>query len=328
MSQPARTLTRRATAALLAACAAAMALPAAAQGAEPYPGKPITWVVGYPPGGSVDVITRLVARKLEPLLGQAIVVDNRPGATGAIALRAVAKAPADGYTLITVPGPVLTNTPMPQLGEELVPLSMLAKGATVLVGTAKPDAPRDLKALLADAKARPSKYSYASSGNGTGQHLMGELMNSIAGTKIVHVPYKGGGQAVTDVIGGQIPLAVLGITPVLAHIKSGKLIAYGVSTAARSPSLPDVPSLQEAGLTRFDASQWFVAAAPKGMPADRIARLNAAIGRVLKDPEIADSFLKQGLVPDASSPQQAAAFVDADLKRWRELAKDARLPLD
>lgn len=328
MSQPAFVLPRRAVAALLAAGASAIALPAGAQGAEPYPAKPLTWVVGYPPGGSVDAITRLLARKLEPLLGQGVVVDNRPGATGAIALRAVAKAPADGYTLITVPGPVLTNTPMPTVGDELVPVSMLARSATILVGPARPGAPRDLKALIAEAKAHPDKYSYASSGNGTGQHLMGELLNAIAGTKIVHVPYKGGGQAVTDVVGGQIPLAVLGITPVLTHIKSGKLIAYGVSTGTRSPSLPEVPTLQEAGLSRFDASQWFLAAAPKGMPADRIARLNAAIGRVLKDSEVVDSFARQGLVPEAASPQQAAAFVEADLKRWRDLAREAKLPLD
>jgi tripartite-type tricarboxylate transporter receptor subunit TctC len=318
--------TRRALAAFLACCTLSANGPAAAQ--EPYPSRTITWVVGYPPGGSVDVVTRLIARKLERSLGQSIVVDNRPGASGAIALRYVAGLPADGYTLATVPGPVLTNIPMPQLGKELAPVAMLAKGATVLVGTAQPGAPKDLKALLADASAHPDKYSFASSGNGTGQHLAGELINIMAGTRMTHVPYKGGSQAVTDVVGGQIPLAVLGITPVLPHVKSGKLIAYGVSSAKRSSSLPEVPTLHEAGLAGFEADQWFVLAARQGLAAGQAARLNAAVAEALRDPEVVSSYEKLGLFPDPASPEQTAVYVRADLKRWSDLVRKAKLSLD
>lgn len=317
---------RRALAALLACCTLAATGLASAQDA--YPSKPITWVVGYPPGGSVDVITRLVARKLEANLGKSIVVDNRPGASGAIALRYVAGQPADGYTLVTVPGPVITSVQMPQVGKELTAVALLAKGATVLVGPVRPEAPKDLKALLADARAHPNKYSFATSGNGTGQHLAGELINVMAGTKMTHVPYKGGSQAVTDVVGGQVPLAVLGITPVLPHVKAGKLIAYGVSTARRAPSLPDVPTLREAGLPDFEADQWFVLAARQGLPADRAARLNAAVNEVLKDPEVVASFEKQGVFPDRVSPQQATAYVKGDLQRWADLVRKEKISID
>lgn len=316
-------LRRRTLAALLACCVASISI---AQ--EPYPSRPITWVVGYPPGGSVDLITRVVARKIEKTLGQPVVVENRPGATGAIALRHVVERPADGYTLITVPGPVMTNVPLPQLGKELAPVAMLARGATVLVGPARPDAPQDLKALLADARANPRKYSYASSGTGTGQHLTGELINATAGTQIVHVPYRGGGQAVTDVVGGQIPLAVLGITPVLPHIKAGRLKAYGVSTSRRSPALAEVPTLREAGLAGFEAEQWFVLGTRQGVPADRVAGINAAVTEALKDPEIQEVLEKQGLFSEPSSPQQTAAFLQADLRRWNDLVRKANISLD
>lgn len=310
-------------ASLTAACAA---MPVLAQG--PFPDKPVTWIVGFAAGGSVDVATRIVARKLEAALGQPVVVENRPGASGAIALQFAAKAPADGHTLITVPGPIVTNKPLPQVGKELVALAMLGRGPMILVGPAAPGAPADLKGLLEDAKAAPQKYSFASSGNGTSQHLAGELINQMAGTTLLHVPYKGGGQAVTDVVGGQIPLAMLGVPPVLAHVKSGKLKAYGVTTAARSAALPNVPTLHEAGLTNFEASQWFVVAAPTGVPAERLERLNAAIGAILRQPDTAEGFGAVGMAPEVLTPRATAAMVDADLKRWRELVRQARLPLE
>ncbi|MES2247897.1 MAG: tripartite tricarboxylate transporter substrate binding protein [Pseudomonadota bacterium] len=295
---------------------------------EKYPSRAITWVVGYPPGGSVDVVTRLVARKLEATLGQPIVVDNKPGATGSLALRYVATQPADGYTLVTVPGPVLTSIPMPQIGKEMSAIAMLAKGSTVLVGPARPDAPKDLKALLADASAHPDKYSYGSSGNGTGQHLTGELIQALTGVTMTHVPYKGGNQAVTDVIGGQIPLAVLGITPVLPHIRSGKLKAYGVSTATRSASLPEVPTLREAGIANFEASQWFVLAARTGLPAERSDRLNEAVAQALKDPEVMKGFENVGMFPEAQSAKQTADYISTDMRRWADLVKKNKIAID
>ena len=303
------------------------AVMAHAQGGT-FPEKSINWIVGWPAGGSADSATRLIARRIEQTLGQSVVDDNRAGASGAIALQAAVKAPADGYTLITVPGPVLMRLPVPQVGKELTGVAMLGKGPAVLVGTMAKPLPPTVKDLIAAAKAKPNDFAYASSGNGTAQHLAGELFNQLAGTAITHVPYKGGTQAVTDVVGGQVPLAVLGITAVLPHIKAGKLHAYAVTTATRSPSLPDVPTMQEAGLPGFEATQWFMVAVPKGTPPERIAKLNGAINQALKDPEVAKGFATVGIAPETASGTEATQFVQKDQQRWDELAKKANLALD
>ncbi|RUR66020.1 tripartite tricarboxylate transporter substrate-binding protein [Variovorax sp. 375MFSha3.1] len=313
---------RHAMAALGGAVALAASPRLFAQGA-----RPLTWLVGQPAGGSVDILTRLVARHVEQALGQPVVVDNRPGAAGAIALQAAARAPHDGLTVVTIPGPILTSMPVPRIGKELTGVATLAKGPMVLVGTTASPMPPTLAALLAAGKD-PKAFSFASSGNGTSQHLAGELMNQIAGTRIVHVPYKGGSQAVTDVVGGQVQLGMLGITPVLPHIKSGKLHAYGVTTATRSPALPDVPTLREAGLPGFDADQWFVVAAPAGVPAERVRALNAAIAQALQKPEVQSGYAAAGVTPAPATAEQTTAFVVQELQRWQTLAKKADLPLD
>lgn len=314
--------------ALLSACLVLLLPAATAQtGRDSFPIKPITWLVGWPPGGSADVVSRLVAKELESKLGQPVVIDNRPGASGSIALNAAARAPADGYTIVTVSGPILMNIPVPQLGKELTGVAQLAKGPMVLVGTMATSKPT-LKDLVADAKKRPEAYSFASSGNGTSQHLAGEMFNQMAGVKMTHIPYKGGNQAVADVIGGQVPVGMLGITPVLAHIKSGKLKAYGVSTAQRSPALPDVPTLEEDGVKGFDATQWFVVAAPTGVPVARVQKINAAIAEILTKPEIATGFGAVGVLPTAASAGESTAFVVGEQKRWNDLARQANLPLD
>jgi tripartite-type tricarboxylate transporter receptor subunit TctC len=299
-----------------------------AQTAGRYPDKPITWIVGFSPGGSTDGITRLVAKKLESSLGQPVVIENRPGASGAIAMSAVARATPDGYTLVTVAGPDVPAKAVPELGKDLAGVAALGSGAMVLVGTTAAPLPATLKDLLAAAKASPDKYTFGSSGTGTSQHLAGELINQVAGTKMTHVPYKGGGQAVTDLLGGQLPLAVLGIPPVLPHIKSGKLKAYGVTTISRSSALPDVPTLNDVGLPGFDANQWFVVATAVGTPADRIEKLNAAINQALKDPEVIAGFISVGVEPFVASPQETVKFVTGDQKRWRDLAQKAKISLE
>lgn len=291
------------------------------------PAKPITWIVGFPPGGTVDVATRLVARNLEARIGTSIVIDNRPGASGAIGLNLAAKAAPDGYTLVTVPGPVLTNQPQPQIGRELTGVAMLGKGPMVLVGATASAFP-SFKDLLQAMRRKPEGFSFASSGNGTSQHLAGELVNEMAHVHMQHVPYKGGSQAVTDVIGGQVPLAFLGVTPVLPHVKAGRLKAYGVSTATRSPALPEVPTLAEAGLPGFEASQWFAVATPAGVPAARLQQLNAAIVAVLRAPEVAHGLEQVGLDPAIATPAETTSFVTTDLKRWRALAQREHLTLD
>lgn len=312
---------------VLATIATATGVMAPAMAQTSASDTPLTWIVGFAPGGSVDVMTRLVANKLEARLGLKVVVENRPGASGMIALQATAKGAADS-TLVTVPGPILFSRPAPQIGKELSAVAMLSSGPMILVGTTKDPLPATAKELLSDMKAQPAKYSFGSSGNGTSQHLAGELLNQMAGTRMVHIPYTGGGQAVTDLMGGQLPLAILGIPPVLAHVKSGKLKAYGVTTATRSPALPDVPTLQEAGLSGFDASQWFAVAAPANASEANIKTLNAALGEVLKDPEVVANFARMGLAPDVRSPQQVTQFVAAENKRWRELAQKENLTLE
>lgn len=318
---------RRLLASMCAAALVAAAAGAQAQSPDPWPAKQITWLVGWPPGGSADTVTRLVARKLETKLGQPVVIDNRPGASGSIALNAAAKAAPDGYTLVTIPGPVLMKIPVPHVPKELTGVAELAKGPMVLVGAAQ-GSQVNLKALVADMKTNPGAYSFASSGNGTSQHLGGELFNQLAGTRMTHIPYKGGNQAVTDVIGGQVPLGMLGITPVLPHIRSGKLKAYAVSTAQRSPALPDVPTMAEAGVSGFEASQWFLVAAPAGMPPARIQVVNSAIAEILAMPDIVAGFAAVGVAPSSASASDTNAFAAAEDKRWNELARKANLPLD
>jgi tripartite-type tricarboxylate transporter receptor subunit TctC len=273
--------------------------------------KPISWIVGFAPGGSLDVLTRIAARKLAEKTGQAVIVDNRPGASGAIALQAAANAAPDGYTLISVPGPILFRTHTPALGQELVSVAMLAQGP-----------------MIKDMRKNPKRWSFASSGNGTSQHLAGELFNVMAGTAMTHIPYKGGGQAVIDVVGGQVPLAVLGVTPVLPFIKSGKLKAYAVTTRYRIESLPDVPTMQEAGLKGYDAGQWYVVGAPKGTPPDRIAKLNAWLNEITASSDMEPALTSSGSIAGKGDSKETRQFVEADMRKWKELAKSAKLNLD
>lgn len=301
--------------------------PALAQ-EKPWPtAKPITWMVGFVPGGSVDVITRAMAKAVSEKIGQSIVIENRPGASGALALQAAARAPNDGYTLVTVPGPVLYGQRQPEIGKELSAVALMSQGPIVLVGKG-PGAPTNLSELIQAMKKAPSQWNFASSGTGTGQHLAGELFNSMAGTEMVHIPYKGGGQAVTDIIGGQTSLGMLGVTPVLAHIKSGQLKAYAVTTTFRIPGLPDVPTMEEAGLKGYEATQYFVAAVPAGVDTRIVARLNAVIEEVSRIPEVVTALTAGGQVASKLSPAEAQQFVVKSLAKFDAVAKKANITLN
>jgi tripartite-type tricarboxylate transporter receptor subunit TctC len=310
-----------------AAFVASFGIDAAAEASSWPNGKPITWLVGFAPGGTLDVLTRIAARKLSEKTGQSVVVDNRPGASGAIALQAAAKATPDGYTLVTVPGPIMFKSPPPELGNQLTVVAMLAQGPMVLVGGAA-NGPSSVQDLIKAIKSDPKAWSFASSGNGTSQHLAGELFNVEAGTNMMHIPYKGGGQAVIDVVGGQVPLAMLGVTPVLPHIKSGKLKAYAVTTNYRIESLPGVPTMEEAGLKGYDAAQWYAVGAPKGTPPEVIAKLNGWLNEIGLSPEMKAALVSSGSVAGTGSPREVQDFVDADLRRWKDLAKKSNLDLD
>lgn len=313
-------------AATLSLCLPAAVLAAGEPGAWPH-AKPITWIVGFAPGGTVDVLTRLAARKLSEKTGQSVVVENRPGASGAIALQAAAKAASDGYTLITVPGPVLYPTPQPEMGKELTAIATLAQGPMVLVSGLH-NAPAQMTDLIQAIKKNPATWSYASSGNGTSQHLAGELFNVTAGTAMTHVPYKGGGQAVVDVVGGQIPLGLLGVTPVLQQIKSGKLKAYAVTTSYRIDSLPDVPTMKELGLKEYDAAQWYVIAAPKGTPATQVQQLNVWLNEIAASEDLKPALLASGSIAGKGSAKETQQFVESDTRKWKELAKSSKLDIN
>lgn len=326
MSTPFSSLSRR----VLVAAAAVMCLPAtvlAAGDPGTWPkAKPITWIVGYVPGGSVDVITRSVAKVVSDRIGQSIVIDNRAGASGAIALQYAARAANDGYWLITVPGPIIHAEKQPTLGRELSAVSLISQGPIVLVGAAA-NARSNLQDLIGAMKKNPQDWSYASSGTGTGQHLAGELFNTMAGTKMIHVPYKGGGQAVTDVVGGQVSLGMLGVTPVLPQINAGKLKAYAVTTPFRLASLPDVPTMSEAGLKGYEATQFFIAAVPARTDAAIIMKLNKAIAEAMKTPEVKAALEAAGQVPSTLGPAEADAFAKNSIAKFDAVAKQANISL-
>lgn len=299
----------------------------AAENTENWPDRPLHWLVGFAPGGSADVLTRIAADKLSQQLGQPVVVENKPGASGSIALKLAAQAQSKQPYLITVPGPIIYPQPEPQIGKELQPVILLAEGPMVIVGSNK-NKETSLVEVLAEAKRQPEQWSYATSGIGTSQHLAGELLNSMAQTQMLQVPYKGGGQAVADVVGSQLPLGVLGPTPVLAHIKSGALHAYAVTTKQRLAILPDVPTVEEAGLQGYEAKQWFAAAISPGVEPQHVAKLNRLLADIVQDPDFVRASEAAGMVVGAGSPEDLEAFVLADTEKWTELSQRVGLQVD
>ncbi len=314
--------------ALAAAVAAGAAAPALAKEPAAWPkAKPITWVVGFVAGGSMDALTRQVARQLETELGQTVVVENRPGAAGAIALLHVSKAAPDGYTLITVPGPGLYARPQPEVGRDMAAVAVLARGPMALVGPAATAQP-DLASLLQAMKADPDRWSYATSGLGTSQHLAGELLGHLAGVTMTHIPYKGGGQAVSDVVGNQVPLGMLGVAPLLPHIQEGRLKAYAVTSNFRLASLPDVPTMQEAGVPGYEATQWYGVLAPKGLADEPLQVLNVTINKIMASDELKPTLETVGAIATGLSPQQSEEFIKQDNAAWKALAREVKLELE
>ncbi|NMK47589.1 tripartite tricarboxylate transporter substrate-binding protein [Achromobacter sp. Bel] len=311
---------------LLGAALPAVAVRAADKPLD-WPAKQITWVIGFVPGGTADVLTRIAAQELARRTGLNVIVENRPGAAGAIALQLVARSkPGDGY-LLTVPGPLIYPSPQPEVGRELAPVILMAQGPMVIVGPAKQAKP-SLQAVLDDARAHPDAWSYGSSGNGTSQNLAGELLNQYAGTRIVHVPYKGGGQAVADVAGGQIPLAILGSAPVMPQIKAGVLKAYAVTTAYRLDSLSDVPTVAESGFNGYEASQWFSVAAGSTLPAAQLDQVNAALRGALDTPEFRAALDNAGMVAGGGSREDLLQFIQADSAKWKKLLDSGAVKLE
>ena len=323
--------------ALLGACtlAAAGLLPAAAM-AQPdaqWPAKPIKWVVPFPPGGAMDVIARTLGEKAGRTLGQPFVIENRPGAGGNIGADAVAKSPADGYTIMITSIGMATNKALyPRLSydpvKDFAPISLLAIVPNVLVVNTAKTTDKSVADVIAHAKRDPGKLTYASAGNGTSIHLAGEVFASMAGLNLLHVPYKGSGPAVTDMLGGQVELMFDSITSARPHIQSGKLLALGVTSAKRSSALPDVPTIAEAGIPGYEVSPWFAVFAPAGTPADVVARLNKALIAAMRQPEILKKLESVGAEPIGSTPQALAEHLNKELVRWGALIKERDIRLD
>jgi tripartite-type tricarboxylate transporter receptor subunit TctC len=288
--------------------------------------KPIKWIVGVPPGGSADPITRTVADELSRRIGQTIVIENKPGANQAIARAEIAKAPADGYTLITVAGPTLYAKPVPDIGKELAPIIRLAVQPMVLAGTTKRDT-KDLAALIAAMKAKPEDWNYASAGVASSQHLLGEEFNLYAGTKMAHVPYRGGGAAINDAVSGAVPLIIVGAGPVIPQVQSNILRAYAVSTKQRLPQLPDVPTFAELGFPQIDASQWFGIAIHAETPKEITARLHKEIADIVMQPAFKKVLESLGALPGSGTAEEWGAFYASEYKNRKALAEKLAIPV-
>jgi len=318
---------------LLRAALALLAAGALSAQAQDFPTKPIRMVVTFPPGGSADAVVRMIVPRLNDKLGQQVVVDNRPGAGGNIGLAIVAKAPADGYTLgVGAAGALSANVSLyPQMPfdpvKDLKPVSMLAAIPFVIVGHPSLKA-RTLKELIAQAKADPGKLSIGHGGNGTAMHLSAALFSQMADIKLVEVPYKGSGPAALDVLGGQLPLAVVDLPASLQQIKAGKLIAYAVTSPQRLPTLPEVPTASEAGLPGYDSTGWFGVVAPAGTPAAIVARLNAEIAAALNDPQIQASMRNLGVEPAPGKPEAFEAYIGSETRKWAGVIKQANIKLE
>ena len=300
--------------------------------AQSYPSKPVTIIVPFPPGGTTDVLARTVAQKLNETWGQPVIVENRPGAGATIGASQVAKAPADGYTLLmgavhhTIATSVYPKLPY-DFQKDFAPVTVVAMVPNVLC--VNPGVPaQNVKELVAYAKANPGKLTYGSNGQGTGQHLLGEQFSSMTGVDMLHVPYKGSGPLTTDLIAGQVSMSFDTITPVLPHIKAGKLRALAVTTGKRSPALPDVPTLSESGLVGFDQGTWFGLLVPAATPKEIVAKLNGEVVRILKMPDVQKRFAEIGAEPVGNTPAEMAATIKSDTEKYATVVKKANVRIE
>ena len=328
-------MTKRQTLALLACALASATLPAAnAQApAASWPSKPIRWVVPFPPGGAMDAIARTLGEKAGKTLGQPFVIENKPGAGGNIGADFVAKQPGDGYTLMITSIGMATNKPLyGKLSydpiKDFAPVSLLAVVPNVLVTNAiQPDV-KTAKDVIAPARKAPGKLTYASAGNGTSIHLAGEVFTSLAQVDMLHVPYSGSGPAVSALMGGQVNYMFDSITSARPHIESGKLRALGLTTAKRSKTLPNVPTLAEAGLPGYEVSPWFAVFMPAATPKDIVAKVNSALLEAMKDPDEVKRIETIGAEPVGSTPEEMAQHLARESERWTKLIQERGIKLD
>jgi tripartite-type tricarboxylate transporter receptor subunit TctC len=311
----------------------ALAMSATVSAFAAWPDKPVTMVVPFPPGGSTDTIARVIGQKLSEKFNQTFVIDNKAGATGTIGAAYVKRAPADGYTLFVsslgpfVIAPHLIKGVQYDALKDFDPITVLVQAPNVLVVPAA-SSDKNLADLLAHLKRTPGKVSFASSGNGSSDHLSAELFWQQTHTQGLHVPYKGGGPAINDLLGGQVDAAFVNINSIIQHIRAGKVRALGISSAQRSPLLPDVPTLDEQGVKGAEVQSWQAVAAPKGIPADVKAKLHDAIVAALNDPSVKDKLLAQGFEIVGNTPEQFAKFQATEYAKWKNLIEARNIRAD
>ncbi|MGY8558967.1 tripartite tricarboxylate transporter substrate binding protein [Paracidovorax citrulli] len=317
---------------LLAAAAACALLPGFAA-AQAFPGKPITIIVPFAAGGTTDILARIIAQGMGAELGQSVVVDNRAGAGGNIGGQVAARAPADGYTLFmgtvgthAINAALYRKMPFDPV-KDFAPLTRVANVPNLLV--ANPAQPfKTVQELIAYAKANPGKINFGSSGSGSSIHLSGELFKSMAKVDMQHVPYKGSAPAVTDLLGNQIAIMFDNMPSAIQHVRSGKLRAIAVTTARRSPELPDVPTIAEAGVPGYEATSWFGMFAPAATPAPVVAQLNATIVKVLAQPDIRKKLAEQGAEASGETPAQFADFIQKESVKWGKVVRESGASVD
>ena len=323
--QPTKRTLMRATAGALLLLAAPLSM------AQAWPARPIRLVVPFPPGGLIDNMARLVGNRLAQELGQPVVIDNKPGAGGNVGAAEVARAPADGYTLLMA-SPALTISPaiyknLPYQPSQLAPVALLGRVPNVLLVNPASGIGK-VQELVGRAKAKPGQLNYASNGNGTSLHLSAELFKRRSETFITHVPYRGSAAAITALLSGEVDMMFDNLPSAIGQIQAGKLRALAVTTAQRSTALPDVPTLAEAGMDSFNVSAWFGVAAPAGLPAPVATRLADALQKVVQQPEVAAAMQRQGADPAFMDAASAAAALNADAAQWKQVAAFAKIQLD
>jgi len=309
----------------IAATTLAAALVSGSALAQAWPSKPIRYVVPFPPAGATDITARIIADKIAGPLGQPVVVENRPGAAGNVGSGEVAKSAPDGYTLLqcTVAQSISATLYAKlnyDLEKDLTPVAMIALVPNVMEVNPAVRA-RSVAEFIALAKSKPGKINFASAGGGTSIHMSAEMFMMMTGVKMVHVPYKGSGPALADLIGGQVDVMFDNLTSSIGFIKSGKLRALAVTTATRYPELPDVPTMQEAGVPGYEATAWFGMLAPKGTPRNVVARINAEVNKALAQPDTKEKLARQGAVASAWTPEQFGAFIHNEIAKWGKVVK-------
>ena len=300
--------------------------------AQGYPAKPVTLVVGYAPGGTTDIVARMAAQALTAATGKTFIVENRGGGSTTIATGYVAKAPADGYTLLANE---MTQTIVPSLFpklsfdpiKDLAPVTVFAEAPYVLVVNSNVPA-KSLRELVELAKAQPGKLNFASGGAGSGPHIAGELLKAVAGIEMTHVAYKGSGPAVQDLLGGQVEVLITAAPTVSAQLASGRMRPLAVAHSKRLSSLPNVPTAAEAGFPEFRIANWFGLAAPKGTPPDVINFLHAEVQKMIKRPDVREKLLAAGAEPVSMTPAEAARHIETEARRWAELIHKAGIKVD